>query len=70
VRSVNFIGGKPVIFSGWDFVTRKPKPTRYAVPAGSVYFVEFEGEVKLDMPYLKLGKLTKLGYGLCFMGVW
>ena len=60
--------GKPVKVSGWDLANNKPKGVRYAVPAGSVYFVEAE-ELNLDKPYLKLGELTKLGYGLCFVGV-
>jgi len=61
--------GKPVKVSGWDLARNSPKGVRYAVPAGSVYFVEAE-ELNLNKPYLKLGKLTKLGYGLCFVGVW
>jgi CRISPR-associated protein Cmr3 len=62
--------GKPLVFSGWDYVRNKPKPNRYAIPQGSVYFVEFEGEFNHDKPYLKLGELKRLGFGLCFLGVW
>ncbi|WP_457548462.1 type III-B CRISPR module-associated protein Cmr3 [Archaeoglobus sp.] len=62
--------GKPVTFSGWDYASNRPKPNRYAIPSGSVYFVELKGEIECDRPYLKLGELTKLGFGLCFMGVW
>ena len=62
--------GRPVKVGGWDMANNKPKGVRYAVPAGSVYFVEFEGKFDIDEPYLKLGKLTRLGYGLCFVGVW
>jgi CRISPR-associated protein Cmr3 len=32
--------GTPVAFSGWDIARGGPRPTRFAVPAGSVYFVE------------------------------
>ena len=71
IKNIYPLIGKPLTFSGWDYAKNKPKPNRYAVPAGSVYFVEFEnGKIKLDKPYLKLGELKKLGYGLCFMGVW
>lgn len=70
VKNVFPLIGKPIVFSGWDYVAKKPKSTKYAVPAGSVYFVEFEGEISVDEPYVKIGKLTKLGYGLCFLGVW
>ncbi len=62
--------GKPIAFSGWDYANNCPKPSRYAVPSGSVYFIEFNGEPNLSKPYLNLGNLKKLGYGLCFMGVW
>jgi len=70
IKAIYPLIGKPISFSGWDYAENKPKPTRYAIPAGSIYFVEFEGEIKLNQPYLKLGELTKLGYGLCFLGVW
>ena len=30
--------GKPLTVSGWDFVEQTAKPTRLAVPAGSVYY--------------------------------
>ena len=30
---------KPQAFSGWDVALNGPQPTRFAVPAGSVYFV-------------------------------
>jgi len=71
IKAIYPLLGKPIAFSGWNYAENRPKPTRYAIPAGSVYFVEFEeGEIELDGPYLKLGELTKLGYGLCFLGVW
>jgi CRISPR-associated protein Cmr3 len=70
IKNVYSLIGKPLTFSGWDYAENKPKPNRYAVPSGSVYFVEFDGKIDRDEPYLKLGGLTKLGYGLCFMGVW
>ena len=69
VRRIIPLVGKPVKVSGWDLANNMPKGVRYAVLAGSVYFVEAE-ELNLDKPYLKLGELTKLGYGLCFVGVW
>lgn len=69
VKRIIPLVGKPVKVSGWDLANNKPKGVRYAVPAGSVYFVEAE-KLNLNKPYLKLGKMTKLGYGLCFVGVW
>ncbi len=70
VKDVVPLIGKPVKVSGWNYAKNGPKGVKYAVPAGSVYFVEFEGELNIDKPYLKLGELTRLGYGLCFLGVW
>ncbi len=70
VRNIVPLIGKPLKVSGWNYAKNEPKSVKYAVPAGSVYFVEFKGELNLDRPYVKLGRLTKLGYGLCFLGVW
>jgi CRISPR-associated protein Cmr3 len=70
IKNVYPLIGKPITMSGWDYALNSPKGNRHAIPSGSVYFVEFNGEFKLDEPYLKLGELTKLGYGLCFVGVW
>ncbi|ACJ00841.1 CRISPR-associated protein, TM1793 family [Rhodospirillum centenum SW] len=59
----------PVPVSGWDLARRQPKPTRFAVPAGSVFF--FAGDPPED---LALGPGTAedrhLGYGCVLKGVW
>jgi CRISPR-associated protein Cmr3 len=39
-RLVTAASGAPVAVSGWDVARGGPHPTRFAVPAGSVYFVE------------------------------
>lgn len=70
VKKIVPLLGKPVKVGGWDMANNRPRGVRYAVPAGSLYFVEFDGELGVDKPYIKLGELTKLGYGLCFLGVW
>ncbi|WP_457550772.1 type III-B CRISPR module-associated protein Cmr3, partial [Archaeoglobus sp.] len=69
VKKIYPLIGKPITFSGWDCASNRPKPNRYAIPSGSVYFVEFEDKIKCNNPYLKLGELKKLGFGLCFVGV-
>lgn len=61
--------GKPIPISGWDYARNKPKGVRYAIPPGSLFFMRFDSPVTLPK-YLKLGSLTKLGYGLTFVGVW
>jgi CRISPR-associated protein Cmr3 len=35
---------RPQVVSGWDFVQRKPKPTRRLAPAGSVLFLKLDGD--------------------------
>lgn len=39
-RMVAAVSGTPLAVSGWDVARGGPRPTRFAVPAGSVYFVE------------------------------
>jgi CRISPR-associated protein Cmr3 len=54
--------------SGWDLAKGGPKPTRFAAPAGSVYFLE----KPLDSFPHALGSQedTALGWGACLTGVW
>ena len=55
--------------SGWDLARGGPKPTRFAVAAGSVYFLR--GKVDLPQGYA-VGRDadTRLGWGDCRSGVW
>jgi len=56
-------------FSGWDLARGGPKPTRFAVPAGSVYFLE-------SMPdgwpetLAEGDEDRQQGWGCCLTGVW
>jgi CRISPR-associated protein Cmr3 len=56
-------------FSGWDLARGGPKPTRFAVPAGSVYFLE-------SLPNHWQHSLAEndedrqQGWGCCLTGVW
>jgi len=56
-------------FSGWDLARGGPKPTRFAVPAGSVYFLD-------SLPAAWPGTLAeseedrRQGWGCCLTGVW
>lgn len=71
--------GKPVYVGGWDLDAQKPKPTRKAVPAGSVYYFKLLGSA--DISQLKMAfhlnnisddfedtKYSKEGYGLAVLG--
>ncbi|WP_456321295.1 type III-B CRISPR module-associated protein Cmr3 [Palaeococcus sp. (in: euryarchaeotes)] len=68
LRGFLFVTTRPMTFSGWDYAKKKPKGTKYAIPAGSVAFLEFKGEVELGP--MKIGELKKLGFGLVLPGVW
>jgi CRISPR-associated protein Cmr3 len=52
----------PVTISGWDIAKGGPKPAQFAVPAGSVYFLDTDTEVP-DRP-------DEFGYGCHLQGVW
>lgn len=56
-------------FSGWDLARGGPRPTRFAVQAGSVYFLD-------SLPDHWAGIIAEnqedqlQGWGYCLMGVW
>ncbi|MCI0624641.1 MAG: type III-B CRISPR module-associated protein Cmr3 [Acidobacteria bacterium] len=56
-------------FSGWDLARGGPKPTRFAVPAGTVYFLE---SLPNDwaQTLAENDEDRQLGWGCCLTGVW
>jgi len=52
----------PVAISGWDIAKNGPKPTRFAAPAGSVYFLNSADPVPEHT--------DEFGYGCHLQGVW
>lgn len=65
--------------SGWDFDTQEPKPTRRLAPAGSVYFLELDGDenalerfiARIWMHNVSDDPQDQLdGFGLAVLGVW
>jgi CRISPR-associated protein Cmr3 len=56
-------------FSGWDLARGGPKPTRFAVPAGSVYFLN---QAPTDWPHslAESDEDRQQGWGCCLTGVW
>jgi len=59
----------PLVFSGWDVARGGPRPTRFAVRAGSVYFVEgnwvpSNGSLCVD------AEDVAQGWGFVLQGVW
>lgn len=68
VEEIHPLLSKCYNLSGWDYANQRPKEMKYLVPEGSVYYVKFKGNISNIL--MKLGEQTKLGYGLCFVGVW
>ncbi len=64
------------VVSGWDYKKYRPKPTRKLVPAGSVYFLQINGDPQklLDELWLQNisdGEQNRLdGFGLAILGSW
>ncbi|WP_337845330.1 type III-B CRISPR module-associated protein Cmr3 [Thermus sp.] len=73
--------GRPLWVSGWDLQAGRPKPTRRAVPAGSVYFLRLpkewgEAEIRgwLEAVWFQNASDEEQdrrdGFGLLAIGVW
>lgn len=65
--------------SGWDYQTKKPKPTKHLVPAGSVFFLKLSDDLQkrnqfIDQVWGKnIGddpQMCSDGYGLSLLGTW
>lgn len=56
-------------FSGWDLARGGPKPTRFAVPAGSVYFLESLPN-NWQHSLAENDEDRQQGWGCCLTGVW
>jgi CRISPR-associated protein Cmr3 len=69
-RLVSAAVGASQPVSGWDWRESRPKPTRYAVPGGSVYLLD--GDVPIDTHGAQAGHLDDLavGYGWTVAGTW
>lgn len=76
-RIVAAVVPRPQVVSGWDMALGGPKPTRRAVPAGSVFWVELEDGVK-PAAWVRERWLSSLcedeqdasdGFGLAVVGV-
>lgn len=62
--------------SGWDYKWKQPKPVRWLVPAGSVYFFEVIGNAGIPVEQVWLKPVSddpldqQDGYGLALWGIW
>jgi CRISPR-associated protein Cmr3 len=71
--------GRPQVVSGWDYAIGGPKPSRRLAPAGSVYFLKLEGDIKNWCQQTWWHNISdeepnfaarKDGFGLCVLGAW
>ena len=56
--------------SGWDMARGGPKPNRFAVQAGSVYFCDEDADLSNDSDSLCTGEDAAVGWGTYLEGVW
>lgn len=56
--------------SGWDLARGGPKPNRFAVPAGSVYFLNETSNLSNGDQSLCIGEDAALGWGAYVGGIW
>ncbi len=61
--------GSPLAVSGWDIAMNGPRPTRFAVPAGAVYYVEGTFAPAHDS-LCSESELVQEGWGFALRGVW
>ncbi len=59
----------PLAVSGWDIAMNGPRPTRFAVPGGAVYYVEGTFEPDHDS-LCSDDELVQEGWGFALRGVW
>lgn len=66
--------GRPTVFSGWDLAANLPMQTRYAVPAGAVYYLEKATWDANTDPHATCqsdnADDAAAGWGYCLRGVW
>jgi CRISPR-associated protein Cmr3 len=60
---------EPVAYSGWDLARGGPKPTRFAAPPGSVYFLDSIPD-ELPETLAENHEDRQLGWGCWLKGVW
>jgi CRISPR-associated protein Cmr3 len=59
----------PLAVSGWDVARNGPRPTRFAVPAGAVYYVDGAWEPDADSLCVDEEDVAQ-GWGFALRGVW
>ncbi|MEC9346272.1 MAG: type III-B CRISPR module-associated protein Cmr3 [Pseudomonadota bacterium] len=62
--------GEGQAISGWDLARRAPKPTRFAVPAGAVFYFASGRDSVLERTSLSAGDDVANGFGCFLKGGW
>lgn len=62
--------GGPLPVSGWDVARNCPRPTRFAVPAGAVYFYEKPVDKNAFLYAADADELRQEGWGFTLQGTW
>ncbi|HBO34774.1 MAG TPA: hypothetical protein DD636_08610 [Anaerolineaceae bacterium] len=79
VEVIAIINNRFQTVSGWDYQTRKPKPTKHLVPAGSILFLKLSDDIEKRKQFIDLvwgqtigddPQLCSDGYGLSLLGTW
>ncbi|MCL4408237.1 MAG: type III-B CRISPR module-associated protein Cmr3 [Thermotogae bacterium] len=69
-KLISIANGKSVTVSTFDIAKHKPRASKFAVPAGSVYFVESEKEIKSDGFITFTDEMEEYGFGRSLIGGW
>jgi CRISPR-associated protein Cmr3 len=67
------MSGPGLAVSGWDVAANGPRPTRFAVPAGAVYFLDGPGDENAFLHHddpNELRNLQREGWGFALQGKW
>lgn len=69
--------GRPLLANGWDIARGQAKPLHHCVPAGSVYYFEFDEPLAEEFDPLKVSftesleeDFSKLGFGRVILSPW
>nr|WP_269473945.1 type III-B CRISPR module-associated Cmr3 family protein [Athalassotoga saccharophila] len=69
-KLVSIANAKSITVSTFDIAKNKTRASKLAVPAGSVYFVESEREIKSDGFITFTDEMEEYGFGRSLIGGW
>lgn len=69
-KLVSIANSKPITVSTFDIVKNKPRASKLAVPAGSVYFVETQENISANGFLTFTDEMEEYGFGRALIGGW